>query len=70
MKGYTKEVLIPTESAEKHCGACNIYQNRVEDAELLEEVFGTEGQWDYKTCFQMCERQRKREQWDSKKVAK
>ena len=60
------KALIPTVPADVHCAKCNIYQNRVEDAELLNEAFGTEGEWDYRTCFETCEQVRRRELHDCK----
>ena len=63
---FTRTLLKPTQTAEVHCANCDIYKNRIEDAERIEELFGTEGEWDYVECSQVCERVRRREQHDCK----
>jgi hypothetical protein len=36
------------------CKECQTYQDRVKMAEALNEIFGTEGNWDFETCWQSC----------------
>ena len=44
----------PQQKAGIHCSDCPDYIERLDNVEKLNEFFGTEGQWDYATCYRAC----------------
>ena len=39
-----------------YCKDCEVFIDRVRIAEALNELYGTDGYWDYQTCYRACQK--------------
>ena len=51
---YHKTGYKPHVREANFCKSCNEYHDRIEIANKINEIFGTEGEWDFSTCFKAC----------------
>lgn len=53
----------------EHCKDCQDYKDRVEIAEKINEIFGSEGNWNFQTCYLSCvKRFQKKQAYDRVKA--
>ena len=53
---FRTHTKTPTVPASIHCKDCHIYKERIEIAMKMNMLFGSEGHWDYATCYASCKK--------------